>query len=69
VRVVAASTSGALAMALSAAPALADAAGSALAGQPGVKPALSGLLLLSGGSLALLARRLAKRPVRATARV
>jgi hypothetical protein len=65
VRVIAASASGALGAALAAAPALADATGRALAGADGLKPALGGLLLLSGGSLALLARRLAKRPVRA----
>ena len=65
VRVIAASASGALGAALAAAPALADATGRALAGADGLKPALGGLLLLSGGSLALIARRLAKRPVRA----
>ena len=64
VRVIAASASGALGAALSAAPALAEAAGRALAGAEGLRPALGGLLLLSGGSLALIARRLAKRPVR-----
>jgi hypothetical protein len=65
VRVIAASASGALGAALAAAPALADATGRALAGADGLQPALGGLLLLSGGSLALIARRLAKRPVRA----
>jgi len=65
VRVLAASASGALGAALAAAPVLADATGRALAGTEGLKPALGGLLLLSGGSLALIARRLAKRPVRA----
>jgi hypothetical protein len=65
VRVIAASASGALGAALAAAPALADAAGRALAGTDGLRTALGGLLLLSGGSLALIARRLAKRPVRA----
>jgi hypothetical protein len=65
VRVIAASASGAAAAAFAAAPTLADATGSVLAGAPGVKPALGGLLLLSGGTLALVARRLAKRPVRA----
>jgi hypothetical protein len=65
VRVIAASASGAVAAALAAAPALADATGRALAGSEGLRPVLGGLLLLSGGSLALLARRLAKRPVRA----
>ena len=65
VRVIAASASGALGAALAAAPALSDATGRALAGADGLKPALGGLLLLSGGSLALIARRLAKRPVRA----
>ncbi len=65
VRVIAASTSGALGAALAAAPALADATGRALAGSSGLRPALGGLLLLSGGTLALVARRLAKRPVRA----
>lgn len=65
VRVIAASASGALGAALAAAPVLADATGRALAGAEGLKPALGGLLLLSGGSLALIARRLAKRPVRA----
>lgn len=64
VRVIAASASGALGAALAAAPALADATSRALAGADGLKPALGGLLLLSGGSLALIARRLAKRPVR-----
>ena len=53
-----------LGAALAAAPALADATSRALAGADGLKPALGGLLLLSGGSLALIARRLAKRPVR-----
>jgi hypothetical protein len=65
VRVIAASASGAVAAALAAAPVLADATGRALAGSEGLRPVLGGLLLLSGGSLALLARRLAKRPVRA----
>ena len=65
VRVIAASASGALGAALAAAPALSDATGRALAGADGLRPALGGLLLLSGGSLALIARRLAKRPVRA----
>lgn len=65
VRVIAASASGALGAALAAAPVLADATGRALAGAEGLKPALGGLLLLSGGSVALIARRLAKRPVRA----
>ncbi|MEO8053722.1 MAG: hypothetical protein ABI768_01115 [Acidobacteriota bacterium] len=65
VRVIAASASGALGAALAAAPALADATGRALAGADGLEPALGGLLLVSGGSLALIARRLAKRPVRA----
>jgi len=68
VRVIAASTSGALGAALAAAPALADATGRALAGSSGLRPALGGLLLLSGGTLALVARRLVKRPVRAAAR-
>lgn len=68
VRVIAASASGAVAAALAAAPALADATGRALAGAEGFKPALGALLLLSGGTLALIARRLAKRPVRAAAR-
>ena len=68
VRVIAASASGALAAALAAAPAVADATGRALSGEPGLRPALGGLLLLSGGSLALVARRLAQRPVRASAR-
>ncbi len=67
VRVIAASTSGAAAAAFAAAPALAEAAGRALAGTDGLKPALGGLLLRSGGSLALIARRLAKRSVRAAA--
>ncbi len=66
VRVIAASASGALGAALAAAPALADATGRALAGTSGLRPALGGLLLLSGGTLALVARRLAKRPVRAS---
>jgi hypothetical protein len=65
VRVIAASASGALGAALAAAPALADATGRALAGAEGLRPALGGLLLVSGGSLALIARRLAKRPARA----
>jgi hypothetical protein len=64
VRVLAAASSGALGAALSAAPALADATGRALAASEGLRPWLVGLLLASGGSLALLARRLAKRPVR-----
>jgi len=68
VRVLAASASGAAASLFAAAPALAGAAGSVLAGSPGLKPALAGLFLLSGGTLALVARRLAKRPVRAAAR-
>lgn len=67
IRVLAASASGAAAS-LAAAPALANAAGPPLSGTPGVIPALSGLLLLSGGTLALVARRLAKRPGRAAAR-
>jgi hypothetical protein len=67
VRVIAASASGAVAAAVSAAPALADATGRALSGADSLRPALGGLLLLSGGSLGLLARRLAKRPVRAAA--
>jgi hypothetical protein len=65
VRVIAASASGALGAALAAAPALAEATGRALAGAEGVRPALGGLLLVSGGTLALIARRLAKRPARA----
>jgi hypothetical protein len=68
VRLIAASTSGVLGAALAAAPAIVEAAGRALAGSEGLRPALGGLLLLSGGSLALIARRLAKRPVRAAAR-
>jgi hypothetical protein len=64
-RVIAASASGALGAALSAAPAVAEAVGRALSVPNGLRAALSALLLLSGGSLALLARRLAKRPVRA----
>ena len=64
-RVIAVSAPGALGAALAAAPALVDAAGRALAGSDGLRPALGGLLLLSGGTLALIARRLAKRPVRA----
>jgi hypothetical protein len=67
VRVIAASASGAFGAALAAAPALADATSRALAGFDGLKPALGGLFFLSGGSLALIARRLAKRPVRASA--
>ncbi len=67
-RVIVASASGAVAAALAAAPTLADAAGRALSGADRLRPALGGLLLLSGGSLALIARRLAKRPVRAAAR-
>ncbi len=66
VRVIAASASGAAA-GLAAAPVLANAAGPIVAGAPGVKPALAGLLFLSGGTLALVARRLAKRPARAAA--
>jgi hypothetical protein len=65
VRVIAASASGALGAALAAAPALAEATGRALAAAEGVRPALGGLLLVSGGTLALIARRLAKRPARA----
>lgn len=65
-RVIAASASGAAA-AVAAAPALVDATGRALSGSDGLRPALGGLLLLSGGSLAFLARRLARRPVRAAA--
>ena len=67
VRVIAASASGAIAAAFSAAPALVDATGSVLSGTAGLRPALAGLFLLSGGTLALVARRLAKRPVRAAA--
>ncbi len=67
VRVIVASTSGAVGATLAAAPALADAAGRALSGLSGLRPVLGGLLLLSGGSLALIARRLARRPVRAAA--
>jgi hypothetical protein len=65
VRVIAASASGALGAALAAAPALAEATGRALAGAGGLRPALGGLLLVSSGTLALIARRLAKRPARA----
>jgi hypothetical protein len=67
VRVIAASASGALGAA-AAAPALAQAVGRALSGAGSLGPALGGLLLLSGGSLALIARRLAGRPGRAAAR-
>lgn len=67
VRVIAASFSGAVAAA-AATPALAEAAGRALSGAGSLRPALGGLLLLSGGSLTLIARRLAKRPVRTAAR-
>lgn len=67
VRVLASSASGALGAAIAAAPAFAEGAGRALAGSGGLRPALAGLFLLSGGSLALIARRLAKRPVRAAA--
>ncbi len=66
-RVIVASTSGAVGAALAAAPALADAAGRALSGPGVLRPVLGGLLLLSGGSLALISRRLARRPVRAAA--
>jgi len=68
VRVIAASASGAAAAVFSAAPILVEKAGPALAAAPGLKPGLAGLLFLSGGTLALVARRLAKRPVRAAAR-
>jgi hypothetical protein len=68
VRVIAASAPGAAAAAVSVAPALADATGRALSGADALKPVLGGLLLLSGGALALLARRLANRPVRAAER-
>lgn len=64
-RVIAVSATGALGTALAAAPALAAATGRALSSFEGLRPALGGLLLLSGGSLALIARRLARRPVRA----
>jgi hypothetical protein len=67
VRVIAASASGAVGAALAAAPALADATSRALSGADGLRRALGGLLLLSGGSLALIARRLARRPARAAA--
>ena len=65
VRVIAASASGALGAALAAAPVLADATGRALAGSAGLRPVLGGLLLVSAGALPLVARRPAKRPVRA----
>src|SRR5208283_2107167 len=67
VRVIAASASGAVAAAVAAAPAIADATGRALSASGGPKASLAGLLLLSGASLALIARRLAKRPVRPAA--
>jgi hypothetical protein len=67
VRVVAAASSGALGAALAAGPAVLEATGRAMAGSDGLRPALAGLLLASGGSLALIARRLAKRPIRAAA--
>jgi hypothetical protein len=68
VRVIAASASGAVAAAVAAAPALADAIGRALSDSGGLRAPLAGLLFLSGASLALIARRLAKRPVRGAAR-
>lgn len=68
VRVLAASASGAVASALAAAPALADAASLVLARSRGFVAVLAGLLALSGGTLALLARRLARRPLSAAAR-
>ncbi len=68
VRVIAASASGAAAAVFSAAPLVVEKVGPALAAAPGLKPGLAGLLFLSGGTLALVARRLARRPVRAHAR-
>lgn len=66
-RVIAASATGAAGAVLAAAPALAAATGRTLSGLEGLRPVLGGLLLVSGGSLALIARRLARRPVRAAA--
>ncbi|HTS01336.1 MAG TPA: hypothetical protein VMN04_02355, partial [Thermoanaerobaculia bacterium] len=66
-RVIAAASSGAVGAALAAAPALVEKTAPVLAGLAGLRPALAGLLLLSGGTLALVARRLARRPVRAAA--
>ena len=66
-RVMAAGTAGGLPALLAAVPALADALGTALAGRPGTRPALAGVLLASGGTFAFLARRLSRRPSRALA--
>lgn len=65
-RVMSAGTAGTLPALLAAVPALASALAAALASSPGTRPALGGALLVSGGTLALLARRLARRPSRLT---
>jgi hypothetical protein len=66
-RVMAAGTAGTLPALLAAVPALASALAAALASAPDTRPALGGALLVSGGALALLARRLARRPSRLNA--
>ena len=63
-RVMAAGTAGGLPAFLAAVPALASALAAMLASAPGTRPALAGALLASGGAFALLARRLARRPLR-----
>jgi hypothetical protein len=68
VRVLAASASGAVASALAAAPALADAAALVLSRTRGFVAILGSLLALSAGTLALFARRRARRPRRAAVR-
>ncbi len=66
-RVMAAGTAGGLPALLAAGPAVASALAAVLAGEPGTRPALAGGLLASGGAFALLARQLARRPLRPVA--
>jgi hypothetical protein len=63
-RVMAGGTAGGLPALLAAGPSLASALAAAFSGAPGMRPALGGALLASGGAFAVLARRLAGRPSR-----
>jgi hypothetical protein len=63
-RVMAAGTTAGLPALLAAIPTLSDALGAVLSGAPGARPALAGALLASGGTFAVLALRLSRRPSR-----
>jgi len=63
-RVMTAGTAAGLPALFAAIPTLADALGAVLSGSPGMRPALAGALFASGGTFAVLARRLSRRPSR-----